>query len=79
MKYPRLWRRRRSSQATTAVGPRPDTHLTLAQTPLRLGVDAQVPDRMPRGEDDEITWAGSREFHDRPGSGGDTAKREFFF
>ena len=79
MKYPRLWRRRRSSQATTAAVPLPETHLTLAQTPLRLGVDAQVPDRMPRGEDDEITRAGSREFHDRPGGGRDTTKREFFF
>ena len=79
MKFTRLWRPRRSSHVRTAVQPRTDTHVSLAQSPLRAGIDAQLPGSMPRGEDDAVTRAGSREFHDRPGSGWDTANREFFF
>lgn len=76
----RFWRPRRRSTATEAApAPRQDTHRTLEQSPLRVGIDAQVPNSMPRAEDDAITRAGSREFHDRPGSGADIAKREFYF
>jgi hypothetical protein len=34
---------------------------------------------MPRAEDDEDTRAHSPEFHDRPGSGKDTAHRQIHF
>jgi hypothetical protein len=74
----RFWRRRTASSVTPVPPPR-DTHLTHAQTPQRVGIDAQMPNSMPRAEDDDVTRAGSKEFHDRPGSGSDTAKREFYF
>jgi hypothetical protein len=74
----RTWRPARSRRSARSVPPR-DTHITHAQSPQRIGIDAQVPNSMPRAEDDVATRAGSPEFHDRPGSGGDTAKRHFFF
>ena len=58
---------------------RRDTHVTHEQSPIATGIDAQVPNSMPRAEDDGITRAGSREFHDQPGSGGNTACRHVFF
>jgi hypothetical protein len=61
----------------TDTAPRRDTHLTNA--PVRPGIDAQTPSSMPRAEDDEDTRANSPEFHDRPGSGKDTAHRLTFF
>jgi hypothetical protein len=61
----------------TDTAPRRDTHL--ANPPVRPGIDAQTPSSMPRGEDDEDTRANSPEFHDRPGSGKDTANRLTFF
>ena len=57
----------------TDTAPRKDTHLT--NVPVRPGIDAQTPSSMPRAEDDEDTRANSPEFHDRPGSGKDTAHR----
>ena len=56
-----------------------DTHLTHAQTPIGIGIDAQMPNSMPRAEDDAATLAGSPEFHDRPGSGKLTKNRQFVF
>ena len=58
---------------------RSDTHVTHAQSPVGIGIDAQMPDSMPRAEDDAMTRAGSRDFHDQPGSGGNTARRHLFF
>ena len=58
---------------------RRDTHVTYEQSPVGIGIDAQMPDSMPRAEDDDITRAGSRDFHDQPGSGGNTARRDLFF
>jgi hypothetical protein len=77
----RTWRSRRSPVPVTETAPvrSSDTHVTSAQAPLRVGIDAQKPDSMPRAEDDAATQAGSREFHDRPGSGKDTARRLLFF
>ena len=63
----------------TDTAPRRDTHLTNADSPVRPGIDAQTPSSMPRAEDDEDTRANSPEFHDRPGSGKDTAHRLTFF
>ena len=74
-----LWRPRRSARVSRDARTRRDTHLTHEQSPQRTGIDAQVPNSMPRSEDDAITGAGSWDFHDRPGSGKDTARREFFF
>ena len=56
-----------------------DTHVTHDQSPIGIGIDAQVPNSMPRAEDDAATGAGNRDSHDRPGSGGDTVKRHFYF
>jgi hypothetical protein len=67
--------RRPSAVATE----RRDTHVTREQSPLGIGIDAQMPNSMPRAEDDVITRAGSRDFHDQPGSGGNTACRHLFF
>jgi hypothetical protein len=61
----------------TDAAPRRDTHLT--DSPVRPGIDAQTPSSMPRAEDDADTRANSPEFHDRPGSGKDTANRLTFF
>ena len=61
----------------TDTAPRRNTHLT--DSPVRPGIDAQTPSSMPRAEDDEDTRAHSPEFHDRPGSGKDTANRLTFF
>jgi hypothetical protein len=58
---------------------RRDTHITHAQSPVGIGIDAQMPNSMPRSEDDAVTRAGSRDFHDQPGSGGNTASRHLFF
>ena len=74
----RLWRslpRRAPRRIRTSR----DTHVTAEQAPLRIGIDAQMPNSMPRAEDDTVTRAGSRDVHDRPGSGGDVANRQFFF
>ena len=60
------------------VTPR-DTHLTKDNSPERRGINAQTPDSMPRAEDDDATRARSPEFHDRPGSGKNTADRREFF
>ncbi len=51
------------------------THLTLDDTPVRPGINAQTPSSMPRAEDDEATRAQSPEFNDRAGSGKHTADR----
>ena len=60
-------------------GRRDDTHKTNAQAPIGAGIDAQLPNTMPRAEDDAITRAGNRDVHDPPGSGSDTARRQRFF
>ena len=75
----RIWRPRRKTQAGRDVPPRRNTHRTPEQSPQRLGIDAQMPSSMPRAEDDAITRGGSRDFHDLPGSGADTARRKLFF
>jgi hypothetical protein len=56
-----------------------DTHVTHEQSPVGIGIDAQMPNSMPRAEDDVITRAGSREFHDQPGSGSNTVRRHLFY
>ena len=58
---------------------RKDTHVTKEDSPVLPGIDAQTPGSMPRAEDDASTWANSREFHDRPGSGKYTADRQRYF
>jgi hypothetical protein len=75
------WRGKRPtvSQTSTVPASRRDTHRTNAQTPRGAGTDAQLPSSMPRAEDDVISRANSHEFHDRPGSGWDTARRRLFF
>ena len=78
---------RRTSPAERAVHPERapfvnegrDTHVKQEQSPVRIGIDSQMPNSMPRAEDDVITRAGSRDFHDQPGSGGNIARRWFFF
>ena len=64
---------------SAAMIERRDTHVTHEQSPVRIGIDAQMPNSMPRAEDDIITRAGSRDLHDQPGSGGNTARRQLFF
>lgn len=59
--------------------PRKDTHITHEDAPVLPGINAQTPDTMPRGEDDEATRATSPEFHDRPGSGKHTADRRIYY
>ena len=56
-----------------------DTHVTKEQSPLGTGIDAQMPNSMPRAEDDVTTRAGNRDVHDEAGSGNDSARRRFFF
>ena len=77
----RWWRRRRPAQVRgrSLRLQRRDTHITPAQSPQGVGIDAQVPDSMPRAEDDVATRANSPEFHDRPGSGRNTDTRQFYF
>jgi hypothetical protein len=58
---------------------RKDAHVTNEGSPVRPGIDAQIPDSMPRAEDDAVTRANSPEFHDRPGSGKRTADRHQVF
>ena len=58
---------------------RKDTHVTKEDSPVLPGIDAQIPESMPRAEDDASTWAHSPEFHDRPGSGKHTADRHRYF
>ena len=58
---------------------RKDTHVTHAQAPVRPGITPQTTATMPRAEDDEATRAQSFEFHDRPGSGRDTAHKGEYF
>lgn len=58
---------------------RKDTHITKEDSPVRPGIDAQNPGSMPRAEDDEFTRAHSPEFHDRQGSGKNTADRARYF
>ncbi|HZI78787.1 MAG TPA: hypothetical protein VFD69_04720 [Vicinamibacterales bacterium] len=55
-----------------------DTHVTHTSA-VRPGINAQTPGTMPRAEDDEATRAHSPEFHDRPGSGKNTADRLKYF
>jgi hypothetical protein len=62
-----------------APNQRRDTHVTHEQSPVGVGIDAQMPNSMPRAEDDAITRAGSRDVHDQPGSGANTARRHLFF
>ena len=59
--------------------PRKDTHVTKEGSPEGPGINPQMPDSMPRAEDDERTRAHSPEFHDRPGSGKNTADRQQVF
>jgi hypothetical protein len=54
---------------------RKDTHITAEQGRDQPGIDAQLPNTMPRAEDDALTRARSPEFHDRPGSGRHVADR----
>ena len=56
-----------------------DTHVTHTASPVLPGINAQTPATMPRAEDDEATRAASPEFHDRPGSGKNTADRLKYF
>ena len=69
----------RARRGAGVPSPRKDTHLTHEQSPQRVGIDAQMPNSMPRAEDDAATRAGSPEFHDRPGSGKHTANRQSVF
>ena len=58
---------------------RRDTHVRHEGSPVLPGINAQTPSTMPRAEDDEATRAHSPEFHDRPGSGKNTADRQRYF
>ena len=58
---------------------RKDTHVAHTAAPVLPGINAQTPSTMPRAEDDEATRAHSPEFHDRPGSGKNTADRLKYF
>ena len=58
---------------------RKDTHVTKEDSPVGVGIDAQMPDSMPRAEDDAGTRARSYEYRDRPGSGKHTADRQRVF
>ena len=59
--------------------PRRDTHVTHEGAPVLPGISPLTPGTMPRYEDDEATRANSPEFHDRPGSGRNTADRQRYF
>ena len=56
-----------------------DTHVTHTDAPVLPGINPLTPGTMPRAEDDEATRAHSPEFHDRPGSGKNTADRLKYF
>ena len=56
-----------------------ETHVTHTSAPVLPGINAQTPGTMPRAEDDVATRAHSPEFHDRPGSGRNTAERLKYF
>jgi hypothetical protein len=75
----RFWRPARSRRTARPLASHKDTHITPEQAQVRIGIDAQMPNSMPRAEDDAATRARSGEFHDRPGSGSDTANRTFYF
>jgi len=59
--------------------PLKDTHVTHAGAPVLPGINALTPATMPRAEADQATRAHSPEFHDRPGSGRNTADRLKYF
>ena len=65
--------------ATAVTALRDDTHRTHTASPVLPGINALTPGTMPRAEDDEATRAHSPEFHDRPGSGKNTADRLKYF
>jgi hypothetical protein len=65
--------------AAATVVPPTDTHVTHAGAPVLPGINALTPGTMPRAEDDVATRAHSPEFHDRPGSGKNTADRLKYF
>ena len=65
--------------ATADTVPRKDTHVTHTTAPVLPGINALTPGTMPRAEDDVATRAHSPEFHDRPGSGKNTADRHKYF
>ena len=65
--------------ATADTVLRKDTHVTHTASPVLPGISPQTPGTMPRAEDDEATRAHSPEFHDRPGSGKNTADRLKYF
>ena len=67
------------TKATADTVPRVDTHVTHTASPVLPGINALTPATMPRAEDDEATRAHSPEFHDRPGSGKNTADRHKYF
>jgi hypothetical protein len=72
---PQVWLPR----TTEGSVPHRDTHIRQEDAPDGPGIDAQRPDSMPRAEDDAATRAQSPEFHDRPGSGKNTADRQKYF
>jgi hypothetical protein len=65
--------------ASADTVPRQDTHVTHTRAPVLPGISPQAPGTMPRAEDDDATRAHSPEFHDRPGSGKNTAERLKYF
>ena len=65
--------------ATADTVLRKDTHVTHTAAPVLAGISPQTPGTMPRAEDDDATRAHSPEFHDRPGSGKNTADRLKYF
>jgi hypothetical protein len=65
--------------ATADTVPRTDIHVAHTGAPVLPGINALTPGTMPRAEDDEATRAHSPEFHDRPGSGKNTADRLKYF
>jgi chaperonin GroEL len=77
------WHGRRRDVLTMAAADtlptRKDTHVTHTGAPVLPGINALTPGTMPRAEDDETTRANSPEFHDRPGSGKNTADRLKYF
>jgi hypothetical protein len=79
MKRPARFWRRRDRRTLTQVTPREETHVTHEQSPLQLGIPLQVPDSMPRSDDDAATRDRSRPLHNGPGSGKDTSIRTFSF
>ena len=68
-----------TNRAETIALARRDTQVKPEDSPVRPGINAQTPNSMPRGEDDDQTRAHSPEFHDRPGSGRYTSERQTYF